>query len=200
MELYQQIGYLSNIIGYIYDNKNFLLLNKKYNFNKLYALVSYKIINDYGYHNESLLEIILFIKNIYINDNNELIYEIDNEKNHKTDDIFNSKIKYTKEKYINDSCNLYTFIKKKYNLENINDYPQFIIEYTNKEEYHITELFNTLFINREITKSNIQEMNILKNQIRELQKELKKIECEEDKNILEDYIKKEEFIKSKLTA
>ncbi len=179
------IGHLSNVIGYVYQNKNYILLSNS-DFNKSYALVSYNMINNYGYHNETLVKVTSFIKKIYMNEFNELIYEIDCTK------------KEIKEIYINDSCNLCTFIKKKYNLENIYDYPQFIIEYTEKEENHIQELFHNLFVNREISKANTQEMNILKNQIAELQKELNKLQCEEDKNILEDYMKKENFIKSKL--
>lgn len=185
-EVKKIIGHLSNVIGYVYENKNYVLLNNNNNFNKLYALVSYNMINNYGYHNETLLKIILFIKNIYIDEFNQLSYEIDCTK------------KEIKEIYINDSCNLCTYIKEKYHLENIYDYPQFIIEYTQKEENHIKELFHNLFVNREISKANIQEMNILKNQIDELQKELNNIQHKEDKNILEDYMKKEEFIKSKL--
>ena len=41
-------------------------------------------------------------------------------------------------------------------------------------------------------------MNQIKNQINELQKELDKIKNDEDENIYDDYIKKEEFIRSKL--
>ncbi len=194
MEIPHKIGHLSNIIGYVYENRSYILLNKKYTFDKCYALVSYNIINNYGYHNESLLQIISFIKKIDINESNELVYTIDDNEiyNIKNDSL--SKMNYSKEKYINDSCNLCIFIKKRYNLENIYDYPQFIVEYTKEEPIYIKELFHNLFVNREISKANIQEMNILKNQINELQKELYKIQSEEDKNILEDYIKKEEFI------
>ena len=113
----KKIGNLNNVIGYTYNEKNYILLNHidtKYNFTKSYALVSYNIINDY--HNESLLQVISFIKNLHMNNLDELNYEMDNkEKEHI---------------YINDSCNLCTFIKNKNNLENIYYYPQFIIEYT----------------------------------------------------------------------
>ncbi len=183
------IGHLSNVIAYIYDNKNYVLLehmlNKKYEFNKSYAIVSYNIINDYGYHNESLLQIISFIKNVKINECNELTYEIDNEK------IF-------KNKHINDSCNLCTFIKKRYQLENIYDYPQLIIEYTEKETEYISQLFHQLFVNREISKFHNQKMNILMKQIKELEKELDEIKNKENKNSLETFMKKEDFMKSKL--
>lgn len=198
-----KIGNVSNIIGYVYEHKNYVI-NKRYIFDKSnifdksYALVSYNVINNICYHNESLLQVISFIKNVYINDYNELIYDIDDKKQ---DDIFNdclSKELCIKKLYINDSCNLCTFIKKKYNLENIYDYPQFIIEYTEEENQNIKELFHNLFINREISKSNLQEMNQIKNKINELQKELDKIQNEENKNIFEDFIKKEEFIRSKL--
>lgn len=181
----KKIGNLNNVIGYTYNQKNYILLNHidtKYNFTKSYALVSYNIINDY--HNESLLRVISFIKNLHINDLDELNYEMDNKEK---EDI-----------YINDSCNLCTFIKNKNNLENIYDYPQFIVEYTKEENQYIKDLFHNLFINREISKSNIQEMNQIKNQINELQKELDKIKNNEEKNIREDFIKKEEFIRSKL--
>ncbi len=190
------IGHLSNVIGYIYDNKNYIFTNKKYNFNKSYVLVSYNIINNYGYHNESLLQIISFIKNVNINEFNQLTYEIDNKKEFIPKSFL--KIKYSKELYIKDSCNLCTFIKERYNLENIYDYPQLIVEYTEEEPEHISKLFHQLFINREISKVNIQEMNNLKNQITELEKELHKIKNEENKNILDEYMKKEEFMKSKL--
>jgi hypothetical protein len=182
------IGYLSNIIGYIYDNKNYVLLqhiqNKKYEFNKSYALISYNIINNYGYDDESLLKIISFIKNININEFNELTYEI----------ILSNK----KELYINDSCNLCTFIKEKYQLENIYDSPQFIIEYTEKESEYISQLFYQLLVNHEISKYHNQKMNILIKQIKELEKELDEIENEKNKNIFEEFTKKEYFIKSKL--
>ncbi len=194
------IGHLSNVVAYIYDNKNCIILeeilNKKYEFNKSYALISYNIINDYGYYNESLLKVISFIKNVEINECNKLTYKIDNEKSIKPK--VSSNIKFSKELYIKDSCNLCTFVKEKYTLENIYDYPQFIVEYTEKENEHINKLFNQLFINREISKFHIKEMNSIKNQIKELEKELHKIECEESKNSLETFIKKEEFIKSKL--
>ncbi len=185
------VGYLSNVIGYIYDNKNRVLLphiqnkNKKYVFNKSYALISYNMIHNYGYDNESLLQIISFIKNVDVNELNELTYEIDNET------IF-------KNKYINDSCNLCTFIKKIYQLENIYDYPQFIIEYTERESEDIIELFHQLFVNREISKFHNQKMNILRKEIKALEKELDEIENEESKNTLEAFMKKEAFMKSKL--
>lgn len=195
MEIHQIIGNLSNVIGYVYENKKYIIFNPKHNFNKSYALVSYNIINNYGYHNESLLQVISFITNLHINEYNELNYEIDN---YKRENDTLSKINYTKNLYINDSCNLCTFVKKKYNLENIFEYPQFIIEYTIHEENHIQELFHNLFINREISKSNLQEINKIKYQIAQLENELHKIQNEEDKNKLEDYMKKEYFMKSKL--
>ena len=194
------IGHLSNVVAYIYDNKNCIILeeilNKKYEFNKSYAIISNNIINDYGYYNESLLKVISFIKNVQINECNKLTYEIDNEKSIKPK--VSSNIKFSKELYIKDSCNLCTFVKEKYTLENIYDYPQFIVEYTDDENEDITQLFRELFVNNEISKFHNQEMNELTYKMKVLQEKLQKIKDEEEKNKKEINDKIYQFVRSKL--
>ncbi len=176
-----KIGYLYKILGYKYNNNINVLENIELkDENKKYALIN--MTNITYHYNGLLLRVISLIKNIKIKDN-EIKYDLE---------------ELNEEVYIIDYCNFCESIKNKFTLENIYNYPQFIIEYTDKLDENIHNFEAKLLYHNEMSRINFGEINKLQNEINELQKRVYKLEKEEKKNIDELHNKKINFIYSEL--